>query len=221
LDAFKLNFVAIGEAHRNVIREVATEQEPMSQAAESVDFIARKGGKWHGYNLLSRALFATLEAALRARKAGQAPLKGRSVLLIGTTGQVNVLARLVKQAGGTPILTSPDEYGGSQLAQALGCSFVALSAVSKTPHDVLIVGDASCWQSGLEAEHLQPGTTVLDLTALPRKSPLLLTAQESGCHVVAPSQVLVEQVMRQAKTISGQDVPREPLAKLLGTLLEE
>jgi shikimate 5-dehydrogenase len=221
LDALKLNFVAIGEKHRGIIRDIATEQEPMAKEAEEVDFLVRQGGKWHGYNLLCRALFAALENTLRAKESDKNPVKGRTALLVGNTGLVSVLARRVKAAGGTPILTGQDEYAGSQLAQALGCPFAALSTIGNTAYDILILGEGATWQTGLEAEHLKAGTTVLDMTALPRRSDFLRTAQARGCDVVSPGQVLIELIIRQAKAFANQDVPREPLVKVLDSLLED
>jgi 3-dehydroquinate dehydratase/shikimate dehydrogenase len=221
LDALKLNFVVIGEEHRGSIRDVAAEEEPMAKGAGAVDFLVRQSGKWHGYNLLCRALFAALESALRDKAPGPNPLKGRTALLVGTSGMLHLLGTRIKQAGGALVLTSQDEVGGPPLAKDLGCSFVPLAAVADTPHDVLILGETASWQTGLEPEHLKPGTTLLDATAPARKSAFLRGAEEHGCNVVAPGRVLMEQVIRQVKAFANQDVPREPLENVLNTLIDD
>jgi hypothetical protein len=41
-----------------------------------------------------------------------------------------------------------------------------------------------------------------------RKSPLLRGVAERGCRVVSPAHVLVELVVRLAKTLTGKDIPR-------------
>jgi 3-dehydroquinate dehydratase/shikimate dehydrogenase len=221
LDALKLNFVVIGEEHRGSIRDIAAEQEPVAKSAGAVDFLVRQGSKWHGYNLLSRALYAALEAVLRAKAPGANPMQGRTVLLVGTAGMLHVLGTRIKQSGGGLVLTSQDEVGGPPLAKALGCAFVPLQAVRDTPHDVVILGETAGWQTGLEPEHLKPGTTVLDATAPARKSEFLRAAAEHGCNVVSPGQVLIEQVARQVKAFSNHEVPREPLVKVLSTLIDD
>ena len=63
--------------------------------------------------------------------------------------------------------------------------------------------------------------TVMDLTALPRKSVLLHEAQARDCRVVEPRQILLELALLQTHLIAGQDMPREPLEKVLAELIEE
>jgi shikimate 5-dehydrogenase len=89
-------------------------------------------------------------------------------------------------------------------------------AVYSTLHDVLV----RCEDTELHTNYLRPGMAVLDLTALPRPSALLDGAEQRGCHVVSPRQVLVELVARQVRAIAGQDVAHAPLLEALRALLE-
>jgi 3-dehydroquinate dehydratase/shikimate dehydrogenase len=218
VDALKLAGVIVGEEHRGAVGEIATEQEPAAQSAKSIDFMAHQGGKWHGYNLHYRAALAALEGALRS-KAADHSLKGCTILLAASEGTAHPVASRLKQAGATLVLTSRNDYAGSQLAEALGCPFVAIEAVPSTPHDVFVLGEATGTHDGVQPAHLSPGATVLDLTALPRKSPLLRGAAERGCRVVSPAHVLVEMVVRQAKTLTGKDIPPKAMAEVLNTLM--
>jgi 3-dehydroquinate dehydratase/shikimate dehydrogenase len=219
LDALKLVGVIVGEEHRESIGEIATEQEPVAQAAKSIDFMAQQGGKWHGYNLLYRAALAALEGALRSKAAKDKPLTGRTVLVAASGGVAQPIAARLKQAGATVRLTSRDTYAGEQLAQAVGCPFLATEAVPTTPHDIFILGEVTGTHDGVQPEHLPQGATVLDLTALPRKSPFLVGAADRGCNVVSPPQVLVELVVRQAKTLTGKDIPPKAMAEVLPALM--
>jgi 3-dehydroquinate dehydratase/shikimate dehydrogenase len=221
LAALKLTGAVIGEEHRGTIQEIAAEQEPMAQLAGAVDVMVQQHSEWHGYNLLYRAAFAALEAAVRARAPGDEPLKGRTVLLAGTDSLLLVLATRLKRAGARLVLTSGDAFAGPQTAQTLRCPFVPVEAVHGTRHDVFILGEDAGLQTSMVLGHLKPGTTVLDLTALPRKSALLRDAEARGCNVVSPGQVLVELVVRQAKTLAGQEAPREPLVEVLNALVED
>jgi 3-dehydroquinate dehydratase/shikimate dehydrogenase len=221
LDALKLPAVIVGEDHRGSVGEIVAEQEPAAQSAQTIDFMAHQGGKWHGYNLLYRAALASLEGALRARGAKDDHLAGCNVLLAGSEGLANPVGSRIKQAGANLTVTSKNAYAGPQLAEALGCPFVPIEAVATTPHDVFILGEATGTHDGVQAEHLQAGAIVLDLTALPRKSPLLTGAAERGCRVVSPGHMLVECVLRQAKTLTGKDVPPRALAEVLHTLMKD
>ena len=99
-----------------------------------------------------------------------------------------------------------------------------------TMHDVLVLCDheereskdkAGAASPGIHAGYLKPGMTVLDLTASLRKSALLLEAEARGCKVVSPRKLLREQLARQLRLITGQDVPDELWEQKLTVLVED
>jgi len=63
--------------------------------------------------------------------------------------------------------------------------------------------------------------TVMDLTALPRKSAFLHEAQTRDCRVVEPQQILLELALLQTHLIAGQNVPRERLQEALANFIED
>ena len=69
--------------------------------------------------------------------------------------------------------------------------------------------------------YLKPGMTVFDLTAALSKSPLVREAEQRGCVVVGPRQVLLDQLALQARLLTGKEVPGEVLAAALPPSLEE
>jgi 3-dehydroquinate dehydratase/shikimate dehydrogenase len=216
LDAVQLGSVVIDAAHQSRIREIVADLKPSAQVAAATDFITREEGKWRGYNLFSRAAWAALDETLRVKRPGEKPLQGRVVMFVGVNGLAHVLAVQVQHGGGIPILADRDREAAHSLAQTLGCRFVLPEAVYSTLHDVLV----RCDDTELHTNYLRPGMTVLDLTALPRPSALLADAEQRGCHVVSPRQVLVELVARQVRAIAGQDVARAPLLEALRAMFE-
>jgi shikimate 5-dehydrogenase len=62
---------------------------------------------------------------------------------------------------------------------------------------------------------------VLDLTALPRSTPLIREARMRGCAVVDPRRVLVEQARVHVRRIAGETPAAEPLLEKLGGWLQE
>jgi 3-dehydroquinate dehydratase/shikimate dehydrogenase len=217
LEVVKAGSAVIDPKHQASIREVVAEIKPSARIAEAVDFMTLEDGKWQGYNLFCRAVLAALEETLRAGKPGDTPLRGRVVMFVGVNGLAHVLASAVQRAGGIPIIAGSVQREAQALAQTLGCRFVLVEAVYTTLHDVLV----RCDDTVLHPGYLKPGMTVVDLTALPRTSSLLVEAQERGCQVVTPQQLLVELVNRQARAIVGQTVPREALLEVLAPLIEE
>jgi 3-dehydroquinate dehydratase/shikimate dehydrogenase len=230
LEAVKLPSAIIDEEHRGDILEMATELEPRAQQAQAADVIVHQADKWHGFHLFDRAAVAALENALRAKTPAEKPLAGRTVMLAGVNGTTRVLGHRILKHGGIPVIASRQRQAAQDLAQELQCRQVQFEAVYSTLHDVLIrcceeplTGTAAAGgrSAGLHTGYLKAGMAVMDLTAPTRKSPLLREAEQRGCLVVAPTQVLLEQVLRQVKLVTGQEAPREPLQDVLGELFHE
>ncbi len=209
LDAAKLTGAVLDPEHRSVGRSVATDLDPAAEQADAVDFLKRDGDKWHGQNIFCKAAFAALEAT-RA-------LRGRPVMVVGTEGLARPMATAVRDAGGNPIVAAKDREAAHRLAEAVGCRFVKIEAVYSTLHDVLV----RCDDTELHPGYLKAGMTVLDLTSGPRPSALVREAQQRGCQVVSPGQLLVEQVARQAEAITGQEVSRGPLLEVFNSRTQE
>jgi shikimate 5-dehydrogenase len=209
---------------------MVTEREPRAQQAGAADLIAHQAEKWHGFHLLDRAAVAALENALRARSSAEKPLAGRTVMLVGVNGTTRVLGHRILKHGGIPIVASRHRQAAQDLAQELQCRQVQFEAVYSTLHDVLVLcceepltgAAAAGGRSGaLHTGYLKAGMAVVDLTALSSKSALLREAEQRGCVVVLPAQVLLEQVLRQVKLITGEEGPRERLQEVLAALLSE
>jgi 3-dehydroquinate dehydratase/shikimate dehydrogenase len=169
-------------------------------------------------------------------------------MLVGVNAAARSLAYGIKKRGGALIIASHNRQAAHALAQQLDCRFVQFEALYSTMHDIVVVCDdekgAAHGVSGsaqpltgvrgsqpltthhspptsLHSGYLRPGMTVMDLTALPRKSVLLHEAQARDCRVVEPRQILLELALLQTHLIAGQDMPREPLEKVLSELIEE
>jgi 3-dehydroquinate dehydratase/shikimate dehydrogenase len=174
------------------------------------------------------------------------PLEGRTVMIVGVNAAARSLAYGIKKRGGALIIASHDRQAAHALAQKLDCRFVQFEALYSTMHEILVVCDdergavhpgqeraahagsgssASTTHhsslTGVHSGYLRQGMTVMDLTALPRRSVLLQEAQARECRVVEPRQILLELASWQTHLIAGQDMPREPLEKALGELIEE
>jgi 3-dehydroquinate dehydratase/shikimate dehydrogenase len=215
LEAAHLPSVIVDEENQQRILEIATELQSAAAQTRAADVLVRKGEKWHGSYLHDRAAGAALEGVLRAKKAGDKPLAGRTVMLVGVTPLTRLLADRVAKHGGIVILAGRDREAVHQLAQDLHCRYVMPEAVYSTLHDVLIVCGE---ETGLRASYLKAGMTVMDLTSPLVPSPLLVEARQRGCGVVDPRQVLLEQVARQFKLISGKDAPRDRLRQTLAEM---
>jgi 3-dehydroquinate dehydratase/shikimate dehydrogenase len=223
LDVVKAKGAVIDPGHQSAVRGVASELRPSASQAGAVDFMTHQGGNWQGHHVLSRAVLAALEEALRAGKSAESakaedgPLHGRMIMFVGTSGLTRALAAGAQRAGAIPVIAGRDRQAAQALAQAIGCRFILEEAVYTTLHDVLV----RCDDAALHPGYLKPGMTVVDVTALPRASGLLVEAGRRGCQVVSPQRLLVELVIRYLRAIVGEAVPREFLLDVLRPLIED
>ena len=207
LDVVKARSAVIDPAHQSAVREVVAEFEPSATQAQAVDLMTHADGKWVGSYLFGSAVFFALHETLPAGKSAEKPLAGRVFLLVGVNHGTRILAVKTQQAGGVPLLTSSTISAAEELAKTLGCRSIPEEARSTTPYDVLV----RCDETVVPPEVLKPGTVVMDLTTLPRPSPLLAEAEQRGCRVVGVQQILLQLVSCQVRNIVRQEVPREVL----------
>ena len=190
--------------------------KPSATQAQAVDLMTHADGKWVGSYLFGSAVFFALHETLPAGKSAEKPLAGRVFLLVGVNHGTRILAVKTQQAGGVPLLTSSTISAAEELAKTLGCRSIPEEARSTTPYDVLV----RCDETVVPPEVLKPGTVVMDLTTLPRPSPLLAEAEQRGCRVVGVQQILLQLVSCQVRNIVRQEVPREVLLEALCSLQE-
>jgi 3-dehydroquinate dehydratase/shikimate dehydrogenase len=223
LDVVKAKGAVIDAGHQSAVRGVVSELRPSASQAEAVDFMTHQAGAWQGHHVLSRAVLAALEETLRAGKPAdsgkpeEGPLHGRMIMFVGASGLTRALAAGAKRAGAIPVIASKDRQAAQAIAQAIGCRFILEEAVYTTLHDVLV----RCDDAALHPGYLKPGMTVVDVTALPRESSLLIDARQRGCQVVSSQQLLVELVSRYLRAITGETVPRDFLLDVLRPLIED
>jgi 3-dehydroquinate dehydratase/shikimate dehydrogenase len=230
MNAAKLAAVVVDEAHRSQTLDLADDIEPLAKDAASADLLLHKDGRWHAYNMLSRAAIAALERTLQARHPeDDKPLHGRMVMIVGTNANAATMAFAVKKRGGVPIIAGRDRDAAHALAHEHECRFVQFEALYSTTHEILIVCSEEKTrpksgfgeEAGIHPGYLKPSYTVMDLTHVARKSKLLLEAQSRGCPVVTPRQILLDMLLLQLKLISGKDAPREVLADAVNLALGE
>jgi shikimate dehydrogenase len=213
--------VAVDEEHRRSLVEIATELDSEAEAARAVDVLRSKGESWKGYCTADKAKLDALEEAVRVKFPVEHPLQNRVVMVVGVNALARALGQVLTERGAAVIVGSRDRKAAQEMAQALGCRFVQFEAIYSTMHDVLVVCDEEPPQgkssrpeaAGLHASYLRPGMTVMDLTSVGEKTPLVREAELRGCSVVTPRQLLLGQLAMQANLLTGKDVPREVLER--------
>jgi 3-dehydroquinate dehydratase/shikimate dehydrogenase len=217
LEAIRLTSAVIHSEHQSAIRQIAAHLEPLATLAQAADLIAHKGKEWQGYNTFCRAAVGALTKVVGRKDSAEKPLHGCTVVLVGVEGQALALASLIEQVGGTPVLAGGGIGLEFEPAPAHQYKSISLDDVARMPHEILIV----CEDSDLHPGYLRPGMTVLDVTTQLRKSAFLWAAERRGCRVVSPQQVLVEQVARLVKSLTGKEVSEEALVEVMKPLMDD
>lgn len=236
IEAVKLLGVVVEEEQQDALREVANVVDASAAAVtlnagglpveNSVDLLmAQESKQWRGCHTFSVGAAAALEQVLQARGKS---LTGAVVMMAGLNATARSMARAVKERGGKLIFASRDRDLAARFSRMFGGRQIQYEAIYTTLHDVVITCTEPVAASASDDEpvtlhpgYLKPGIAVLDLTALPRKTPLVQEAEARGCAVVAPVDLLVEQVRRQVNCLTGLDVPHAPLVAVVAQLLDD
>ncbi len=228
VEAVKLAGAVIDAEHRRAILEMATDLSPSAERTKSADLLLHKDNRWHAHDTQLAATASALEAAVASRTPADKPLRGRIVLIAGTNAMAKSLGLELKERGCVLIIASKDRAAAHKLAQELGCRYVQFEALYSTNHDALIICDsdhAADNARGSDADvhpgYLKRGMTVLDARPGLVKSHLVREAEQRGCAVVAPAQLWLEQVARQARLLTGKEVPKQQLADAAPWVMEE
>jgi 3-dehydroquinate dehydratase/shikimate dehydrogenase len=232
MDAVHMGGVVVDAEHQSTVLGIATELETAAQEAQTVDLLLPKGkgAGWRGCNTLARAALDALEAGLRTRFPGDEPLRGRMVLIVGANATARALAGAISGCGGLLIIASHQREAARQLAHDLQCRHIQFEALYTTPHNVLVVCDDESAEgkvkvpgakSGIHPGYLRPEMTVMDLTGAGCTTVLVREAQRLGCNAIAAKQPFVQQLLAQARLLTGKESPVELLEQTLSNVMEE
>jgi shikimate dehydrogenase len=148
---------------------------------------------------------------------------GRSVLLLGAGGAARAAAYAMKRLGaGRFIVANRSAERGKALADEFGGEFAPFSAL--TPDlvkgfDLVLnstpIGSklAPHEKPPLDVSSFRSGQCVFDFVTVPTE--LLASARSVGATTIAGSRMLLFQAFGQFKLFTGQDAPREEMAKAL------
>lgn len=228
MDSVKFTSVVVSAPWSQAILEVATKRDPAVEKTQSADLILHENKDWHAYNLLWRVGGAALESVLRRKHPVDRPLQDRMVMIVGSNPAARMFALGIDARGGIPIIASHDRAAAQKIAKELKCRFVPFEALYTTQHDVLVLCSSeekdtsrAKAETGIHTGYLKPAITVMDLTSMDQKSALLRDAEERGCAVVTPRQMLLERSVLILRLLTRMEVEREQLEGVLRERMQD
>jgi 3-dehydroquinate dehydratase/shikimate dehydrogenase len=222
MEAVKLGAAVIDAPHQGAMMEMGPELHGAAKQARAVDLLINKNDVWHGFHAGGQAWALELRETMKAKTGVDDALKDRIVMVVGLSARAGIVAAEVQRLGGHAVLAGHERNLGKQLAQALGCRFVAFEALYTTMHDVVIVcdddrdeGPGRSSAPAIHAGYLKDSMTLMDLTAGLRMSHFLREAKLRGCSTVDPRRLFIRQLEQQACLLTGKSVPSEILTAAL------
>ena len=148
-------------------------------------------------------------------------LTGKKVLLLGAGGSARAIGFGLLEAGATLTLASRTPAKGQELASALGCPWLPLTAIHDLQHtDILInatsVGmGATCEQSPVASDALTNFGIVMDIVYAPLETRLLREARTAGCQTINGLAMLLYQGVAQFERWTEIPAPIEVMRQEL------
>lgn len=229
MDAVKLAGVIVDPEHQESLVSLASSLEPAAAAARAVDVLSPGEQGWVGFNTASKAILGALEHALAEKAAGENPLQGRILVIVGVNGMARAIGHAARERGARIIIASHKKAAAQELAQALECRFVQWEALYSTLHDAVVVCDdehdqvkskSATGEVGLHPGYLKASMVVMDLSA-PRPTAFLRGAKSRGCGVVYPRDLVPAQLALQASLLTGQPADLKLLREQMAAFFEE
>ena len=173
---------------------------------------------WYAANTDFEAALSSIKQGLEMK--GEPELAGKRVLLLGAGGVAKAVGQGLLRAGAALSITNRTKSRGQELANHLGCQFVAWENRGIAHIDVLV----NCTPIGMypnmddspfHDNWLREGTVVFDTIYNPEQTLLIKQARERGCHVVSGLEMFVAQAAAQYHHFTRQAAPVEVMREAL------
>jgi 3-dehydroquinate dehydratase/shikimate dehydrogenase len=151
------------------------------------------------------------------------PIEGRPAAVVGTGGAGRSAAAGLATAGARVTLVNRGAERGLQAADLLGLPFVPLSDFDPAAFDILVNATSIGRNNGeslpFAVDRLRPGAVVIDMVYGDGPTPFLREAAARGAKTVDGREVLLGQAVGQFRMMTGRDLPRALVRRIVG--LEE
>src|SRR5439155_8332224 len=163
------------------------------------------------YNTDYDAFRESLAAGLTASADGDtAKLSGIGVLLLGAGGVARAVARVLQDEGTRIAVVNRSQERAQDLAEDVGCRFVAWEARHNVISDLLI----NCTPVGMHpnvdempvhTSFLRPELAVVDTVYTPENTLLIKEARSRGCPVVTGVEMFIRQAALQFRVFTDKE----------------
>jgi 3-dehydroquinate dehydratase/shikimate dehydrogenase len=199
--------------HKETALALAKDKHSTAAMVGAANTLVMTDGGFAAYNTDYEAFRESLLAGLATSADGQASkLSGKGVLLLGAGGVARAVARVLQGEGSRITLANRSSERAQDLAEDVGCRYVAWEARHNVISDLVI----NCTPIGMHphvdempvhTSFLRPELAVVDTVYTPENTLLIKEARIRGCHVVTGLEMFVRQAAMQFRLFTGKEAP--------------
>jgi 3-dehydroquinate dehydratase / shikimate dehydrogenase len=194
--------------HKEAGIALATEATSTARRSGSANLLVRTSSGWWADSEAEGVV-----GALKRRRIG---LAERPVAIIGCGGAGRAAAVGLMREGARVTLVNRGLQRGEFAAEQLGLPFTPLADFDPRPFSLLIHATADKEAIPFRLDGLDPATVIFDLNYRAAETPLIETAQAAGYVTVDGKEMLLAELSRQFRLMTGRDMPIAEVSAALG-----
>jgi 3-dehydroquinate dehydratase/shikimate dehydrogenase len=172
-----------------------------ARRSDAANLLVRKPSGWRAYTTDPIGVVGAL------RDAG-AWLAGRKVAVVGCGGAGRGAAAGLLQAGAKPVIVNRGPVRGCYAAQLLGLDFLPLNEFRPESYSLIVHATPIRGTPPFSVDRVRDGTMLVDLTYGPEETELVAAARRRQLPVIDGWRVLLVEVARQFRLMTGRALPR-------------
>lgn len=207
-----INGMTVASPHKEEALLTAGAASRMAMCAESANILVRNNGSWLADTTDPEVIYmAGRDRSMRAMH--------KRAAVIGCGGAGRAIAAALVQSGAGVTLVNRSAERGRHAAQLLGLPYLPLSDFDAEGYDILVnatpVGRDDD-EVPFSVESLNDEVVVIDLVYGPRPTPLVGGTLKRDGVVIDGRDVLLSQVLRQFRLMTGVEMPEAVALRTLG-----
>lgn len=197
------NGMTVASPHKEAALQIAGMVSPMASRAESANILVRNNGWWN-------ADTTDPEVVYMARRERCIDVSQKRAAVIGCGGAGRAIASALIQSGAGVTLINRSPERGHHAAKLLSLPYIPLPEFNAEGYDLIVnatpVGRDSD-EVPFRLEDLDDQAVVIDLVYGAQPTPLIANSLAREQIVIDGRDVLLSQVLRQFRMMTGQDMP--------------
>jgi 3-dehydroquinate dehydratase/shikimate dehydrogenase len=204
--------VSVTIPHKQGVIPFLSSRDDGVEAAGACNTIVWRDGLRHGYNTDISGFIAPLKEGM-----GGAIPAGFRAAVIGAGGAARAVVYALRREGVEVLILNRTVARAKELAAVFGGSYGSLEEQERIADFSDLIVQTTSVGMNRECTEYDPipgysfrgGEIVYDIIYIPRLTPLLKRAAQSGCRVINGWEMLTAQAGIQFRLFTGQDLPRE------------